>query len=128
LPAAILLSIWSYQASVLKICIEFSIATALSVYIIITAALSPCPPLVDSWFGSLLIITAWVLCQCIYMRVRCLVAARLERYGHSLLLALGFMTMMGQVIGGIIVYIIVNEYKLLKDKPACVFDYSYCKA
>lgn len=44
LPISILLSIWSYRVSVLQIIIEFSIANLFSIYIIVIASMSPCPP------------------------------------------------------------------------------------
>ena len=126
LPISIILSIWSYEVSVIQISVEFFLATALSGYIVVLSALSPCPPLLGSWLGPTLSVGSWVLVQSMYMRVRCLIATRLQRFGHKTLLILGFLTMVGQIFGGLIVFVIVNIYGLLKDKPSCVFDYSYC--
>jgi hypothetical protein len=63
-----------------------------------------------------------------FMRVRCLIATRLERFGQRFLVLLGVMTMMGQLCGGVLVYVLVNELKLFTDKPDCVDDFNmYCK-
>jgi hypothetical protein len=127
LPISIILSIFSYKVSVLRICIEFSIALLFSFYILFLSLFSPCPPFLDSGFGSFMTVLAWILTQTMFMRVRCLVAARLERFGQTTLLVLGFFTMMGQIFGGLIIFVIVNIYDLLKSRPSCEFDYHlYC--
>jgi hypothetical protein len=74
----------------------------------------------------MLTILSWILSQSVFMRIRLLVAARLERFGQKALLILGSLTMIGQIFGGLIIYIIVNHFDLLISKPDCVFDYSYC--
>jgi Ni/Fe-hydrogenase subunit HybB-like protein len=112
--------------SVLRICIEFAVAIAFSVYIIIIGCLSPCPPMLDTHFGTFLIIFSWVLTQTLFLRIRCIIAARLERFGKRILLIFGAFTMFGQFFGGILVYILIDIYKMLKEKPECVFDNSYC--
>ena len=113
--------------SVLQISVEFFLASTLVVYIVVLSVMSPCPPLLDTWLGPVLSVASWVLVQSLFMRIRCLIAARLERYGQKTLLMLGFLTMIGQIFGGLIVFVIVNIYELLISKPDCVFDYSYCK-
>ena len=60
-------------------------------------------------------------------RVRCLIATRLERFGQSILIILGVMTMLGQIFGGILIFVSINIYDVFKSKPNCVFDYSFCK-
>jgi len=126
IPFAIILSIWSYDVSVVRISVEFWIAMAFSAYIIVLGALSPCPPFLDSWIGPFLSVISWILSQSMFMRCRCLIAARLERFGQKVLLILGVLTMFGQIFGGLIIFVIVNIYGLLKDRPACDFDISYC--
>lgn len=127
LPISIILSIWSYEVSVLQISIEFCLATSFGVYIIVLSCLSPCPPLLDSWIGPFLSVASWVLVQSLYMRVRCLIAARLQRFGQKTLLILGFLTMIGQIFGGLIIFVLINIYEVLISKPECAIDFSYCK-
>jgi hypothetical protein len=61
-----------------------------------------------------------------FMRIRLLVAARLERFGQKTLLILGSLTMIGQIFGGLLIFVVVNLLELLVSKPDCVSDYSYC--
>ncbi len=70
---------------------------AFSIYIFVLSVMSPCPPFVNSWMGPLLSVISWILSQSIFMRVRCLVAARLQRFGQRVLLTLGALTMIGRV-------------------------------
>jgi riboflavin transporter 2 len=123
----ILLSMSSFNVSVTRISIEFAVSIILAAYIIVIAATSPCPILLQSWIGPTLIITSWIIAQCLFMRIRCLIATRLERFGQRSLLILGMVTIVGHVIGGIIIYICVDTYRLFKDKPTCVDDFSYCQ-
>ena len=126
LPIAIFLSIWSYDVSVLQISVEFFIATLFSIYIMVLSVMSPCPPLMDSWTGPALTIISWIMSQGIFMRVRCLIATRLERFGQKVLLILGALTMIGQIFGGLIIYVCVNIYNMLKSRSDCVSDNRSC--
>ncbi|RNA09135.1 solute carrier family riboflavin member 3-A [Brachionus plicatilis] len=100
LPFSIIFSIWSYEASVRQIAIEFCIVLAFTFYIIFLSISSPCPPFLGSWLGPFLTVFSWIITQMMYMRIRCLVAARLERFGT--------LTMVGQIFGGLIIFIVVN--------------------
>lgn len=62
------------------------------------------------------------------MRIRCCVAAKLEVCGEKVLLILGGCTMFGQVFGGLISYLCIETYRLLKDAPECENIESYCAA
>ena len=88
--------------------------------------MSPCPPLLDHWLGSTLTVFAWVVSTCLFMRVRCCVAARLEECGQKILLTMGSFTMFGQMIGGVAMFLIVDTYRLFNDVPECQSALNYC--
>lgn len=127
LPVPILLSLWSYDLSLKRIIIEFIIPIACSVYIIIMAILSPCPPFVYAKYnlGGYLMVICWVLMPTMFIRVRCLVATKLEAYGKNYLLIYGICSQTGQMIGGIIIFVLVDILSLFKDKPKCS-PYDFC--
>ena len=128
LPISIFLTIWSSQVSYSRLIIEFLIGLFFSVYILAMSILSPCPPLLDHWLGEFMIVSAWVILEFVFMRVRCLVASKLEKISsENTLLVLGVVTQLGQVFGGIIAYVCVDLYRLLRARPDCIFDHSYCK-
>jgi len=67
-------------------------------------------------------VLSWILAECIFTRVKCLIATRLERFGQKVLYYLGLVTLLGQVIGGISIYLLVDIFRLFKHKPDCIFD------
>lgn len=87
--------------------------------------MSPCPPLVGQSYGTILSTSLWVLVGCVFLRLRFLIAAKLESLKTNML-TLGIFTLLGQILGGIVIYICIHTYKLLKEKPSCVYDFSYC--
>ena len=112
--------------SIFQITIELLIAIANSVYILFLSISSPCPPFMDHWIGSTLSVLSWIFSSAIFMRSRCLIAARLERFGQTTLVIFGVLTMVGQIFGGLLVYVTVNIYDLFKSKPDCVTSNSHC--
>lgn len=126
LPIAVFLSIWSYKASSTQIFLEFILGLFFTIYILITSWFSPCPPLVNHWMGTPIIVSCWVFAECIFIRLRCVIAAKLELYGEKTLFTLGIVTLIGQMVGGLLVYILVDIYRIFKQRPDCIFDFSYC--
>jgi hypothetical protein len=130
LPISILISIWSYDVSLKRILAEAVIPIVISIYILIISLMSPCPLLVNNKYdlGGYLIVLCWVVLSCMFMRTRCLIATKLEKYGKNILFTIGCFTILGQVIGGVIIFLQVEVYRMFKDKPKCVsekFCYEY---
>jgi len=125
LPIAIFFSIWSYRVSNRRIIIEFMFTTCFAVYIVVVSALSPCPPFLAYWFGGYLIVISWIMCSCLYLRIRCLIASTLEARGEHTLFIFGCVTIVGQVIGGMLIFLNVDVYPLFKDKPKCSLE-NFC--
>lgn len=121
LPVPILLSLWSHEISVKRIIIEYMIPISCSIYIIVIATLSPCPPFVNAKYnlGGYFIVVCWALMPTMFLRLRCLVATKFEAYGKNYLLIYGIFSQTGQMIGGIIIFILVDILSLFKDKPKC---------
>lgn len=127
LPVAVFVSIWSYDISMTRFLIEFAIGLAFSAYIVVVSVYSPCPPLVTHWLGSWIVVTAWILAEAIFTRLRCILASKLEKFkSERLLLILGSVSLLGQITGGALIYLMVDIYRLFKHKPDCVFDFRYC--
>ena len=112
----------------MRLAIEFLVGLIFTIYIIAISILSPCPPLVDHWLGEFIIVSSWIIIEFTFMRVRCLVASKLEKISSTnTLMILGVVTQLGQVFGGIIAYVCVDLFRLLKSRPDCILDHSYCK-
>ena len=95
MPIVKILSIWSYNLSSLRICIEFLITLIFAVYIIVISIYSPCPPLLNHWMGSTLILIAWIFTWNMCERIRLCISTKLEICGEKTLLIIGGCTMMG---------------------------------
>jgi hypothetical protein len=122
MPLSVFASIWSYDVGVTRIVIETLIPIGLSIYILVISAFSPCPPLVNHPIGGYLIIASWVLCSCFFMRARLLIATKLERYGQKTLFIYACFNIIGQFFGGILIYLLVEVYRLFKDKDKCSLE------
>lgn len=127
LPLVIFFSIVSFKLSVRAITIEFLVALSISIYIVYISFCSPCPPLNKHWSGSALIVIAWIVCECLFLRLRCVIAANLEKYGQKILIILGWITLLGQVCGGIIIYILVDILKVFVARADCQDDSKLCR-
>lgn len=128
LPVSIFLSVWSYNESVLRIFMEFLVAMSFTTYLIIISVMSPCPPFLDSIFGPVLTVACWIFSQTIFMRCRCIISTRLERFGERTLLISGSFTIIGEVFGGLILYFLIEHFRFFEEAPKCVFDLlSYCE-
>ena len=99
LPLSIFISIWSYNVSSKRLVIELIAPLLISVYILITGIFSPCPPLVEHFLGGYLIVACWIVSSCWLLRIRCLIATKLEKYGQKIIFISGCFTLIGQIIG-----------------------------
>jgi hypothetical protein len=104
-----------------RIAFEIMIGIVFSSYIFIITLFSPCPPFVNSKFGGFIIVSMWILMSFVFIRCRCIIAAKIEQHGPNVLFRLGWSTIMGQVIGGIISYIYIDVFRLLVERPHCGF-------
>ena len=127
LPVSIFCSIWSYKLSLARIVTEFGIGVCTSTYVIVIACFSPCPPLLGYRIGGYLMVAAFVVTECIFIRVRCVSATNLEKYGQNILLLVGVVSTFGQMVGGILFYLLIDTFRLFKERPQCAYDLSYCK-
>jgi hypothetical protein len=127
LPLVICVTVASYNASLKQIVVEFSIAVFFSSYIAVLSIMSPCPIFLNSSLGPVFSVLSWFMAPAFFTRVRCLISSRLERYGEQTLLISGAFTLLGEVVGGLIMFVLIERMRLFNEKPECVFDKSiYC--
>jgi hypothetical protein len=120
MPLFIIVSLMTTNPSMLQITIEFTVASVCAVYIVLLSVQSPCPILMDSIFGPILSVLSWYLASGFFTRVRCLISTRLARFGEKTLLYSGSMTLVGEVIGGIIMFVLVEHLRLFSESEECV--------
>ncbi|CAF0955343.1 unnamed protein product [Brachionus calyciflorus] len=126
LPMVIFFSIVSIESSLKTITIQFLIGLLFSIWIVYVSFYSPCPPLVKHWSGESIIVIAWILAECFFLRLRSVIATRLEKFGEKVLLILGWVTLLGQMCGGLVVYLLVEIFQIFHSRPSCTENLSYC--
>ena len=91
-------------------------------YIIITAAHSPTPPLVNSKIGSWIIVFVWMTFTSSFSFTKASIADILRnntKHGHKALYFWGGFTQIGSAIGSIIMFCVVNYTKIFKSFNPC---------
>jgi riboflavin transporter 2 len=125
-PLSVLVGL--FVRSILKfitISILFILAICTSLYVIIVAFLSPCPPLHDSTGGGILIIICYFFANLLFYYIRLVIGNQIRReYQHeSGLFWLGATSQMGSLVGAIPMFLLINVYKIFKSRNICQ---AYC--
>jgi len=110
----------------ITISILFVVAFILSIYVMIVAFLSPCPPLHDTVGGGILIISCYFCSHLILYYIRLVIGNRIrQEYRHeSGLFWLGASSQMGTLLGAIPMFLLVNVYEVFESRYACQ---DYCR-
>ena len=125
-PLSVLIGL--FVRSILNFVLIFIIAlfaTGVSMYVLVVALLSPCPPLHDSTGGAILVISCYFLATLLFSYVRLVIGNRIrqEYQRESGLFWLGAISQMGSLVGAIPMYLLVNTFSVFKSRYACQ---SYC--
>ncbi|CAL4111521.1 unnamed protein product [Meganyctiphanes norvegica] len=120
-PVAAMLTMVLPRATTLVLAVLGSLGTAVSAYILTTAATSPTPPLVDTAAGEALVVIAWVVFSGVMSYVRVEVANKMrdEGDGQRALFWAGAFTQFGSAIGAITMFVLVNVYNLFTPYYPC---------
>ncbi|XP_008296000.1 solute carrier family 52, riboflavin transporter, member 3-B [Stegastes partitus] len=93
--------------------------TGFGAYIMAMAALSPCPLLVYSTSGTVVIVLAWILFVLSLSYVKVIIGVILRDEGHSALVWCGAVVQLGSMLGAISMFPLVSVYGLFKSGDAC---------
>ncbi|GLD69833.1 riboflavin transporter 2-like protein, partial [Lates japonicus] len=89
--------------------------TGFGAYIMAMAALSPCPLLVHSVSGTVVIVLAWILFVLSLSYVKVIIGVILRDEGHSALVWCGAVVQLGSMVGAISMFPLVSVYGLFKS-------------
>ncbi|XP_023266266.1 riboflavin transporter 2-like isoform X1 [Seriola lalandi dorsalis] len=93
--------------------------TGFGAYIMAMAALSPCPLLVYSASGTVVIVLAWILFVLSLSYVKVVIGVILRDEGHSALVWCGAVVQLGSMVGAVSMFPLVSVYGLFKSGDAC---------
>ncbi|XP_028326502.1 solute carrier family 52, riboflavin transporter, member 3-B [Gouania willdenowi] len=93
--------------------------TGFGAYILAMAALSPCPLLVHSASGTVVIVLAWIVFVLSLSYVKVIIGVILRDEGHSALVWCGAVVQLGSMLGAVSMFPLVSVYGLFKSGDAC---------
>ncbi|XP_006746359.1 solute carrier family 52, riboflavin transporter, member 2 isoform X1 [Leptonychotes weddellii] len=89
-------------------------------YLMALAVLSPCPPLVGTSAGVVLVVLAWVLCLGVLSYVKVAASSLLHGGGRSALLAAGVAIQVGSLLGAVAMFPPTSIYHVFRSGKDCV--------
>ncbi|XP_001099620.3 solute carrier family 52, riboflavin transporter, member 1 isoform X2 [Macaca mulatta] len=89
-------------------------------YLMVLAILSPCPPLVGTTAGVILVVLSWVLCLCVFSYVKVAASSLLHGGGRPALLAAGVAIQVGSLLGASTMFPPTSIYHVFQSRKDCV--------
>nr|XP_054368375.1 solute carrier family 52, riboflavin transporter, member 2 isoform X3 [Mirounga angustirostris] len=89
-------------------------------YLMALAVLSPCPPLVGTSAGVVLVVLAWVLCLGVLSYVKVAASSLLHGGGRPALLAAGVAIQVGSLLGAVAMFPPTSIYHVFRSGKDCV--------
>ncbi|XP_012328721.1 solute carrier family 52, riboflavin transporter, member 2 isoform X2 [Aotus nancymaae] len=88
-------------------------------YLMALAILSPCPPLVGTLAGVVLVVLSWVLCLGVFSYVKVAASSLLHGGGRPALLAAGVAIQVGSLLGAVAMFPPVSIYHMFHSRKDC---------
>nr|XP_057909349.1 solute carrier family 52, riboflavin transporter, member 3-B [Doryrhamphus excisus]XP_057909350.1 solute carrier family 52, riboflavin transporter, member 3-B [Doryrhamphus excisus] len=118
-PVACFIAMFMPIRSLTFMCLLTVFGTGFGAYIMAMAALSPCPLLVHSASGTVVIVLAWILFVLCLSYVKVIIGVILRDEGHSALVWCGAVVQLGSMVGALSMFPLVSVYGLFKSGDAC---------
>ncbi|XP_060099126.1 solute carrier family 52, riboflavin transporter, member 2 [Heteronotia binoei] len=90
------------------------------IYLMVLAAFSPCPPLVDSPVGVALVVISWILFMGLFSYLKVVIGSLLHEAGHSALVWCGTIIQVGSLVGALVMFPLTSVYYLFRSGTDCV--------
>lgn len=118
-PVACFIAMFAPQRSLIFMGVLTLFGSGFGAYIMAMAALSPCPFLVHSVSGTVVIVLAWILFVLLLSYVKVIIGVILRDEGHSALVWCGAVVQLGSMVGAVSMFPLVSVYGLFKSGDAC---------
>ncbi|XP_006635990.2 solute carrier family 52, riboflavin transporter, member 2 isoform X2 [Lepisosteus oculatus] len=93
---------------------------AFATYLLVLAALSPCPPLLGNPVGVSLVVISWIVFTALFSYLKVVIGSLLHEAGHAALLWCGVFIQAGSLIGALIMFPLVSVYDIFQRAQDCV--------
>lgn len=89
-------------------------------YLMTLAVQSPCPPLVGTSAGVVLVVLSWVLCAGVFSYIKVATSSMLHNGGRPALLAAGVAIQVGSLLGAVAMFPPTSIYRVFHSGKDCV--------
>ncbi|CAH6791085.1 solute carrier family 52, riboflavin transporter, member 2 [Phodopus roborovskii] len=89
-------------------------------YLMTLAVLSPCPPLVGTSAGVVLVVLSWVLFAGVFSYIKVAISSMLHSGGRPALVAAGVAIQVGSLLGAIAMFPPISIYQVFQSGEECV--------
>ncbi|XP_078473785.1 riboflavin transporter 2-like isoform X1 [Lampetra planeri] len=118
-PIACFVAVFKPSRSQLVLSMLTLLGSVFGAYILAMAVMSPCPLLLGTDAGTILIVLAWVLFTGALSYVKVMVGVVLRDQGHSALLFCGAVEQLGSAVGALAMFPLVNVYGVFTAGEPC---------
>ncbi|XP_036423513.1 solute carrier family 52, riboflavin transporter, member 2 isoform X2 [Colossoma macropomum] len=89
-------------------------------YLLALAGLSPCPPLLGSHAGVVVVVISWIIFTGLFSYLKVVVGTLLHEAGHTALLWCGVFIQAGSLVGALTMFPLVSVYHVFHQAKDCV--------
>uniref|UniRef100_A0A1B0GK16 Riboflavin transporter n=1 Tax=Lutzomyia longipalpis TaxID=7200 RepID=A0A1B0GK16_LUTLO len=119
-PLACFLAVFLPHTSIRMISILSSIATAIGVYAVATAVMSPSPPLLGNIGGEILVVLSWTVLNGLISYMKLSITTIFRQQGGKSLVWVGGVSQIGSFSGAILAFVLINNAELFTSyTPTC---------
>ncbi|CAN2389908.1 riboflavin transmembrane transporter activity [Pristimantis euphronides] len=118
-PLACLIAMFLPNRSLIILVLLSVAGTGFAAYNMMTAVMSPCPILHNSYWGVALIVISWILFIGMLTYVKVMIGVILRSQSHSALVWYGAVVQLGSMIGALVMFPLVNVYGFFTSADLC---------
>ncbi|CAI5778788.1 solute carrier family 52, riboflavin transporter, member 2 [Podarcis lilfordi] len=119
-PVACFTAMFLLCRSSLGLGIISAVGCVFGAYLMVLAALSPCPPLVGSPAGVALVVISWILFMGLFSYLKVVIGSLLHEAGHAALVWCGAIIQAGSLLGALVMFPLASIYRLFSSGEDCV--------
>ncbi|KAJ8273008.1 hypothetical protein GJAV_G00096290 [Gymnothorax javanicus] len=119
-PLACFMAMFVLCRSNLGLGVVSAVGGFFATYLLVLAALSPCPPLLGNTTGIAFVVTSWIIFTGMFSYVKVVIGSLLHEAGHSALLWCGVFIQAGSLIGALTMFPLVSVYDIFKRGHDCI--------
>lgn len=118
-PVACFLAIFLPHTSIKSILLLTIITLIIGIYAVLTAVLSPNPPLIGTNVGGALMVIIWTILSGLVSYIKLCITTVMRSQGGKALVWTGAISQMGSAVGSICIFVLINYTKIFVSYKPC---------